>query len=263
MSLASKRLSFGGTGSAAFGALGVGARAKPKSSPKSLPKSSPNSWAATGLAVCRAAAVSDPVTAMCARFPVVRRLLGEETFIDAVRRFVVAEPAKASLPWPDGDDFPDFLRRLGNDAPIRYVADIADLEAAHGRARYAATAAHLSPNAFTAIPAGRLAGMRLSLHPSVALLQSAFPIVSVWRACREASNTAPPHWHAEAALIARPDREVEVWGLLPGGFRFLSALSRGLTLAAAAEAALDEASAFDLAANLSLLAEAGITVAIW
>lgn len=182
MSLARKQLSFGETGTALPGAVGAGTEAKAK------PEYPPGARAAAGVAVCRIAAVPGPIEAMCARFPVVRRLLGEETFIEAVRRFVAAEPAKAPLPWLYGDHFPDFLRRLGNDASIRYVADIADLEAAHGKARHAAGAAHLPPNAFTAIPAGRLGGVRLSLHPSVVLLRSAFPIVSV---CEPAGTRAP------------------------------------------------------------------------
>ena len=52
--------------------------------------------------------------------------------------------------------------------------------------------------------------------------------------------------------------EVEIWSLPPGGFAFLNALSRGASMAEAAEAAMDAAPDFDLAVNLAVLIEAGI-----
>ena len=69
---------------------------------------------------------------------------------------------------------------------------------------------------------------------------------------------ALPLWRPEAALIARPALEVEIWNLPPGGFAFLTALSRGASLAEAAEAAAHAAPDFDLAVNLAVMVEARI-----
>jgi hypothetical protein len=214
--------------------------------------------AESGLAVYRNNVMSGLIKVVAARFPVVRRLLGEDCFFDKVRRFIAAEPPRSPLLLDYGDGFPQFLRRPGDDACIAYIADIADLEIARGKAYHAADALALPPQAFAAIPAERLAGLRLSLHPSVSLLQSQFPIVSVWHANQQAGNVALPLWRPEAALIARPMLEVEIWNLPPGGFAFLTALSRGATLAGAAEAATHAAPDFDLAVNLSVLIEAAI-----
>jgi hypothetical protein len=182
-------------------------------------------------------------------------LLGEDCFLETVRRFIAAEPPRSPLLLDYGDGFPDFLRRNGGDACI---ADIADLEVARGKAYHAADAASLPPQAFAAIPTERLAGLRLAFHPSVSLLQSPFPIVSIWLANQEARVVAWRQGRAEAALIARPLLEVEVWNLPPGGFAFLSVLRRGAAMAGAAEAAGDAAPAFDLAVNLSVLIQAGV-----
>ena len=194
---------------------------------------------------------------VAARFPVVRRLLGEDRFFESVRRFIAAEPPRSPLLLEYGDAFPEFLRRLGDDR-IGCIADVADLEVARGKAYHAADAAPLPPQAFAAIPAERLAGVRLTLHPSVSLLQSRFPIVSVWHANQEAGDVALLQSRPEAALIARPMLEVEVWKLPPGGFAFLTALSRGATMAEAAEAAMDAAPDFDLAVNLAVMIKARI-----
>jgi hypothetical protein len=208
-----------------------------------------------GLAVYRNNVMSGLIKVVAARFPVVRRLLGEDCFFEKVRRFIAAEPPRSPLLLDYGDGFSRFLRRLGDDA---YIADMADLEIARGKAYHAADAVPLPPRAFAAIPPERLAGLRLSLHPSVSLLRSQYPVVSIWHANQEAGDVALRQRRPEAALIARPALEVEIWNLPPGGFAFLTALSRGATMAEAAEAATHAAPDFDLAVNLSVLIEASI-----
>jgi hypothetical protein len=199
--------------------------------------------------------MSSLIKVVAARFPSVRRLLGEDCFIESIRRFIAAEPPRSPLLLDYGDGFPHFLRSIGDDACI---ADIADLEAARGKAYHAADAASLPPQAFAAIPADHLAGLRLTFHPSVSLLQSRFPIVSLWQANQEADDVALREGRPEAALIARPMLEVEVWNLPPGGFAFLTALRRGATMGEAADAAANAAPEFDLAVNLSVLIQANI-----
>lgn len=154
--------------------------------------------------------------------------------------------------------FPNFSGAAARRVGIGHFSDIADLEVARGKAYHAADAASLPPQAFATIPVERLAGLRLSLHPSVSLLQSRFPIVSVWHANQEAGDVALRQGLPEAALIARPMLEVEVWNLPPGGFEFLTALWRRATMAEAAEAAVNAAPDFDLAVNLSVLIQARI-----
>jgi hypothetical protein len=215
--------------------------------------------AASGLAVHRNNVMSSLIKVLTARFPVVRRLLGEDCFVEKIRRFIAAEPPRSPLLLEYGDAFPHFLRRIGDDSCL---ADIADLEVARGKAYHAADAASLPPQAFAAIPTERLAGLRLLLHPSVSLLHSRFPVVSLWQANQETDDVALPQGRPEAALIARPMLEVEVWNLPPGGFAFLAALRRGATMAEAAEAGMDAAPDFDLAINLSMMIKANIVMGL-
>jgi hypothetical protein len=212
--------------------------------------------AESGLAIHRNNVMSGLIKVVAARFPAVRRLLGEDCFLETARRFIATEPPRSPLLLDYGDGFPEFLRRLGDNACI---ADVADLEVARGNAYHAADAVSLQAQAFAAIRAERLAGLRLTFHPSMSLLQSRFPIVSLWQADPESRDVAVQE-HPEAVLIARPVLEVEVWNLPPGGFAFLSALRRGATIAEAAEAAMDAAADFDLAVNLSVLIKANIVI---
>jgi hypothetical protein len=240
----------------AFAELQHAFAAAVRGQPLELPiRAATSARAESGLAVHRNNVMSGLIKVLTARFPSVRRLLGEDRFLESIRRFIAAEPPRSPLLLDYGDGFPQFLRRLGDDSCI---ADIADLEAARGRAYHAADAVPLPAQAFAAIPAERLAGLRLTFHPSVSLLQSRFPIVSIWHAYQEGGDVALRAGHPEAALIARPLLEVEVWNLPPGGFAFLTALRRGATMAEAAETAMDAAPDFDLAVNLSVMIEAGV-----
>jgi hypothetical protein len=207
--------------------------------------------AESGLAVYRNNVIAGLIKVVSTRFPVVRRLAGDESFDAAVRQFIAAEPPTSPVLLGYGDAFPQFLRLLGRDSCIDYVADIAELEVGRGLAYHAADVDPLPSDVFASLPAERLADLRLSLHPSVVLMQSRFPIVSVWQANQAADELALRQWRAEAALIARPKLGVEVWRLPPGGFEFLTELSRGSTMA------------FDLAVNLSLLLDASIVIATW
>jgi len=187
--------------------------------------------AESGLAVYRNNVAAGLIKVVSTRFPVARRLVGNESFDAAVRAFIAAEPPRSPVLLNYGDGFPQFLRGLGQDACISYIADIADLEIARGKAYHAADVDPLPPEAFAAIPGERLAELRLSFHPSVVLLQSRFPIVSVWQTNQGVHDMALRQWRAEAALVARPRLDVEVRRLPPGGFEFLTDLSRGSTMA--------------------------------
>ena len=99
------------------------------------------------------------------------------------------------------------------------------------------------------------------LHPSVFTVASRFPIVTLWENNRRAADSAMiTRWCAEAALVARPLRAVEVRRLAAGGHAFLDSLSEGRTLAAAFAAGKAAAPRFDADANLSLVIKANLVI---
>ena len=90
-------------------------------------------------------------------------------------QFIAGEPLRF-----DEEAFPRFLRSRGAAASIEYVADIAELEMAHDKARRAADARPVGAQAFAPLSIKRLKGLRVELHPSVSLVASRFPIVTIW-----------------------------------------------------------------------------------
>jgi hypothetical protein len=214
-------------------------------------------------AVYRNNVIVSLVSALAERFPVVQRLVGEEFFGAMARTYVMQEPPRSPVLLHYGATFPAFVDGFEPAATIAYLADVARLEFARGGAFHAADANPLLEQDIAAVPAAELAAMRVVLHPSVSVVASRHPIVSIWEAHRDPGAIVPVQaWAAETALVARPSLTVEVWRLPPGGGQFLTALARGLTFVEAAEAGRSAAGAFDLAASLTVLLGARIVTAL-
>jgi len=203
------------------------------------------------------------VAVLVTRYPVICRLVGAESFQAMAHRFVAAGPPGFAADLDFWETFPRFLRSRGDTASIEYVADIAELEMACGKARRAGDARPVSVQEFAPLSIKRLKGLRVEFHPSVFLVASRFPIVTIWESNqRHGEPGMIARWRPEAALVARPFAEIEVRRLLPGGHAFIGALSEGQSVAAAVKAGQAAAGDFDVAANLMALIEARIVVGL-
>src|SRR5215470_447629 len=194
------------------------------------------------------------VSALAERFPVVQRLVGEEFFRAMARAYVTQEPPRSPVLLQYGATFGTFVDSFPPAAAVAYLGDVARLEFARGRAYHAADAAPLAAENLAAIAPAALADMRVTLHPSISVISSGHPIVSIWEAHRDPDAIVPVQsWGAETALVARPFHAVEVRRLPVGGGSFLTGLARGLAIVEAAEAATRADGRFDLEANLAQL----------
>lgn len=205
------------------------------------------------------------IEALEARFPVTRMVVGDAFFRATARAFLRARPPRSPLLHEFGDELPAFLAGFAPARALPYLSDLAALEAARTRAFHAADAEPLDPAGLAGLDPETLAGLRLELHPSVELLASPFPVVSLWaahqhadpaavRAALAAIDTA----RAEDALVWRRGEEVLVRALPAGALVFLGALAAGEPLAAAAGLALAREPAFDLPDALALLLGQGL-----
>jgi hypothetical protein len=213
-------------------------------------------------AIYRNNVASALIDALATRFPVVVRLVGAEFFNAMAGIYVRQEPPRSPLMFLYGDSFPAFVERFGPAAPLPYLADVARLEWARGAAYHAADVEPLDPEALARLPPARLASCALRVHPSLGLIASPFPIVTIWRAHQGDQAVAEPEWGREDALIARPELEVEVHRLPIGGFGFFTALAGGSGILAAAETAAVHEHRFHAVENLALLLKARIAVGI-
>ncbi|AMN45031.1 HvfC/BufC N-terminal domain-containing protein [Rhodoplanes sp. Z2-YC6860] len=210
---------------------------------------------ASRFGVYRNNVISGLINALAARYPVTRKLLWDDAFHAVARRYVATEPPRSPVMFEYGDGFPQFLREIGRSTASDYLADVAELEAARTRAYHAADATPLPREAFAAIAPEDLPELRLTLHPSVVLLASRFPVVSIWEANRSENDNMLRTWRPECALIARPYGQVEVRPLSVAVHAFVAALADGCTLdTAIAKGGSD----FDLAEGFATLISAEI-----
>jgi hypothetical protein len=210
-----------------------------------------------------ASIASSPIETLVARFPIIHRLVGDESFRAMARRFVAGEPPRSSDLLCHGDAFPRFLRSLGRAASIEYVADIAELEMVRGKAYCAAEALPIDAQAVSSAWMQDRGDLRVVLRPSVFVVTSRFPIVTIWHNNQRDGDPAMiDRWRAESALVARPYLDVEVQCLPNGGHAFIAALAAGHTIAMAVKAGKSVTPDFDIACNLAFLAEASIVVGL-
>lgn len=194
------------------------------------------------------------IEALEARFPAVRKIVGEEFFKAAARVFARAHPPRAPIMSLYGEAFPSFLEAFEPARELPYLSDVARLEMARTRAYHAPDAESLPPAALAACTADQLETLRFVLHPSLEILGSAYPIVTIWAMnCGEMALAPITDWQGEDALIIRPGLDVEVRRLAPGGKSFLQSLAAGVPLGEAAARARMADGGFDLAANLAEL----------
>ncbi len=203
------------------------------------------------------------IEALGARFPVCRRLLGAECFDAAAALFARQTPPRSPVLLEYGEGFAEFLEAFPPFAEFDYLGDMARFEAALGRAYHAADATPLAPALLVSLKPEDLDRSALTLHPSLEIIASRRPVLSLWRAHQ---GDDPPEIvtleRGEDALILRPDLDVEAHLLPLGGRAFLSAIIEGRTLGEAIARALDSTAGFDLAAMLSLLFSARAIVGI-
>jgi Putative DNA-binding domain len=199
------------------------------------------------------------IDALSAIYPAVERITGVEFFRAMARFHVRTTPPKSPLLFEYGRDFPAFIEGYEHAQHMPWLADTARIERAWLDAYHAADAPPLSPHALAAVPSDRLGDLLLTAHPAARIVRSAYPAVAIFAMNRLTGPITPLRSNsAQDALITRPDMEVAVRLLPPGGTVFLRTLIDGGTLGAAADTAFAETSSFDLAANIGGMIEAGV-----
>jgi Putative DNA-binding domain len=203
------------------------------------------------------------IDALAAIYPAVQRITGVGFFRAMARSHVRATPPTSPLLFEYGRDFPAFIAAYEYAQDMPYLADTARIERAWLDAYHAADMPPLPPDALTAVPSERLGDVVLTAHPATRIVRSAYPAVAIFAMNRVEGPVAPLQTDAaEDALITRPEVDVTVRHLPPGGAVFLTSLIGGESLGAAAATAFGQTPSFDLAAGIAAMIEAGVFTAI-
>lgn len=215
-------------------------------------------------AVYRNNVIVSLIDALSDSYPVVQALVGDAFFRAMAREFVRNSPPRSPVLAWYGAGFADFVAGFPPAAGVPYLADVARLEWLRVEALHAADAEGAADEDLAVLlsDAGRLADARFRLHPSVRVLWSPHPVVSLWAAHQhddpsDALAALNPE-DGEAALLMRPALGVEIIPIEPGAADFIGHLGAGISLAEALAASRP----FDLPAALGLLLREHLLVGV-
>ena len=206
---------------------------------------------ARGLRAYRANAQATAARALAAAYPTVAALVGADTFGQISHRHWLQQPPQRGDLAEWGADLAQALADDAQLADVAYLADVARLDWAVQRCELAAD--HDGPvQSLALLASADPATLTLHLRPGTAVLRSAWPIVSLWRAHHLASDdmtdgsaatrldqarAALAQSQHQTALVWRSQWRAQVGALDQAAARFTSALLQPIALDAALDAA--------------------------
>lgn len=198
------------------------------------------------------------IDALCAAFPRVLTMVGEDFFREMARRFVRATPPTSPLIMQYGYEFPAFIAAFEPAKQIPFLADIAHLDRAWLDSFHEADSPLLDAHKFAGVGEDELAGAVFSPQSSFYIIKSKFPLVTIWNAAKAGtppilSETPAPEW----ALVVRPLYDVDVISVSAAEGGFFEDLKIGKNLGQAAENAMVNDEQFDFAAALAKVVNCG------
>ncbi|WP_118133445.1 DNA-binding domain-containing protein [Oceanicella sp. SM1341] len=217
--------------------------------------------AAAGFAVWRNNVRASGCRALAATYPALRALTGPRFFEAMCQEVLHAHPPESPVMHEYGAEMAGFVAGFPPLARYPWLEAVARLEWARLRAYHAADAEPLALAALGRYAPRALGALRLTLHPSLALVEADWPVVTIWaETTGRAEPSQPDMARAETALVIRPDWEVQTRVIPPARAAFLKLLAAGGTLGEAAAAA--GGGEAELAAGLTEIFSAGAVVGI-
>ena len=217
-------------------------------------------------AVYRNNVIVSLVDALADTFAVTQDLVGEAFFRAMARVFAYTNPPTSRLLVFYGETFPEFIERFPPAASLPYLADVARLEFLRVRAYHAADVAPVRSEDIVAVLADedKLPDLGLALHPSLAVLDSAGAVVSLWAVHQGVGDLATLVPDVpETALVVRDGLDVEVMSIPRASGVFIKALKRGATLGDAMALAQRSDPDFDATLPLALLIQKSAITALY
>lgn len=143
--------------------------------------------------------------------PVVEQLVGDACFRSLALRYLDEHPSTSGDLQHFSREFPAVLDTLYAESEYGYLGDVARLELAIESALLAPEAGTLDLEALAGVPADRLGDVVFSTAPSLRLVESRYPVLSIWRAHQtQGETTVDLAAGAECVAVRRVGDEVEL-----------------------------------------------------
>jgi hypothetical protein len=198
--------------------------------------------AGQGIAAYRGNAAAMAERALATAFPTVQQLMGDESFARLAHVVWHRFPPQRGDLAQFGDALPAWIELDPQLASEPYLADVARVDWAVHTIEQAADVEQ-TPAGLALLGELDPSQLQLRLRPGLAVVASAWPIVTIWQAHRSdggddrfaAVHAAFDHGTRERALIARNGWRASVESVDAATAEFVAALQRGVDLARALE----------------------------
>jgi hypothetical protein len=201
--------------------------------------------AARGMEAYQANAGASAERALATAFPTVQALMGEESFAALARAHWQACPPERGDLALFGDQLPDFIAASEQLADVPYLADSARLDWRLAESERAADA-EVDLSTLGLLSEAEPTRLRLALMPGTAVLDSAYPVVSLWQAhqpgaeaeaARDKVRAALQSGQGEHAVVSRARWRAQAFAIDAATARWMHRLLRGDVLSSALGAA--------------------------
>lgn len=172
-------------------------------------------------------------------YPVLCRRVGTDYFGQLGHHYREAHPSRSGDLHDVGRRFPEFLAAHLGGSPYAWLAELALLEWAVADAGVAAEAPTAHATSLARLAPEHVASARFVFVPSLRLVRSSVPVLSIWRANQPGSDGGPVDLSSggQCVLVHRNSADVELRSTEPTEFAFVEAAARGATLGEAIDAA--------------------------
>jgi hypothetical protein len=196
-------------------------------------------------------------------YPIIKNIVGDDYFQAAADVYIRQTPSPSGDLNDFGETFSAFLKHYAPASELPYLGDVAAMEWAWHRAYDAADADGLDLARLAALPPELHAALVFTVHPSLRLVASPYPLFDIWRVNQpgyEGEMRVDWDTRGDKLAVSRPEFEVQMQQLDAGGFAFLAACAQGDALEAAASKAFEADAAFSLQTRLIELVQTRLIV---
>ena len=179
--------------------------------------------------------------ALATAYPMVQKLVGDDFFDGLCAVYLQDYPSASGNLQDYGADFPTLIENHPQAATLGYLADVARLEWLRQESILSPLEYPVSENiADNAAPAD-YEDLRLSLVPSLKLIQSDHPILDIWLYCNDPGDSRldieGPGQHV---AVWRSGAQLSMLAIEPACYRLLSRLADGEALGTAIDAGAED-----------------------
>jgi len=177
--------------------------------------------------------------ALALTYPVLKRRVGDDYFRQLAHEYRIAHPSRrGDLHWV-GESFPAWLEQRLAQTEYAWLADLARLEWACEVVATTQTEQHADIAALSALDPVTLDRAVLHLQPALQLVESSWPLWSVWQANQAQHEAMAIDLGSgpENCAVAGVDDGVTVYRLTAVDFSLLGSLQAGSSLAQAVSVA--------------------------